>query len=100
MFTEKALTEKGESIRALLKAYNLGVDYLNSHDRQEWVEVLINDAGVPAELADKVVLPTYTHATLPSEKDLSETLQWLQAKQLVPVEYDIKGLVSSEYLPE
>lgn len=100
MFTEKALTEKGESIRALLKAYNLGVDYLNSHDRQEWVEVLINDAGVPAELADKVVLPNYTHATLPSEKDLSETLQWLQAKQLVPAEYDIKGLVSSEYLPE
>ena len=60
--------------------------HLDVYKRQEWVEVLINDAGVPVELADKVVLPTYTHATLPSEKDLSETLQWLQAKQLVPAD--------------
>lgn len=100
MFTQKAMTEKGESIRALLQAYNMGVDYLLTHDRQEWAEVLIEDAGVPRELVDQVVLPNYTHASLPSADDMQQTIQWLKAKQLVPEEYQGDGLVSGEYLPE
>lgn len=99
IFTQKALNEKGESIRLLLQAYNLGVDYLLSHDRKEWAEVLVKDAGVPKELIEQVILPQYTHASLPSDKDIRATLEWLKDKNLVPQTYEGEGLVSGDYLP-
>lgn len=100
MFTQKALEEKEASIKALLVAYNKAVDYIATHSQEEWADVLIEDAGIPQELVSQVVLPIYTHATLPSEKDLSETLEWLKGKGLVPIEYMAQGLVSDAYLPE
>lgn len=96
IFNTEVIKEKGEAIKALLEAYNMAVDYINSHPREEWAEILVKDAGVPAELASQVVLPTYAHATLPSDKDIRETIEWLKAKELVPAEYNGEGLVSSD----
>lgn len=98
MFTQDAITEKAESIRALLEAYNLGVDYINTHPISEWQEILTEHAGLPEELVDSIVLPTYTHATLPSDKDIAQTLQWLKAKGLVPDSYDGTGLVNGDFI--
>lgn len=95
IFSQKALTEKGEAIKALMTAYNLAVDYINSHPREEWQEILIEDAGIPAELVSQVVLPTYRHAEQPSQKEIKETIEWLKARALVPVEYEGEGLVYS-----
>ncbi|MDO5017555.1 MAG: MetQ/NlpA family ABC transporter substrate-binding protein [Porphyromonas sp.] len=99
MFTEKALTEKGESIKALLVAYNRGVDYIKSHTIEELREVLVKDAGVPQDLVQHIVLPNYVYAELPSEKEITETLEWLKHKNLVPVGYSGEGLISGDYLP-
>lgn len=95
IFSQKALEEKGTAIEALLEAYNLAVDYINSHPREEWQEILVEEAGIPTELVHQVILPTYTHAELPSQKDIKETIEWLKAKELVPVNYKGEGLVYS-----
>lgn len=95
IFSQKALEEKGAAIKALLEAYNLAVDYINSHPREEWQEILIEDAGIPAELVNQVVLPTYTHAELPSQEEIDETIKWLKARELVPADYKGEGLVYS-----
>ncbi len=95
IFSQKALEEKGTAIEALLEAYNLAVDYINSHPREEWQEILAEEAGIPTELVHQVILPTYTHAELPSQKDIKETIEWLKAKELVPVNYKGEGLVYS-----
>lgn len=95
IFSQKALEEKGTAIEALLEAYNLAVDYINSHPREKWQEILVEEAGIPTELVHQVILPTYTHAELPSQKDIKETIEWLKAKELVPVNYKGEGLVYS-----
>lgn len=95
IFSQKALEEKGTAIEALLEAYNLAADYINSHPREEWQEILVEEAGIPTELVHQVILPTYTHAELPSQKDIKETIEWLKAKELVPVNYKGEGLVYS-----
>ena len=100
MMRREALDEKSESVKLLLEGYNLGVDYLLSHPRSEWQSIIVEDAGIPEGLADRVTLPEYRHATLPSAKDMEETLAWLHEQDLVPADYTGEGLVDGSYLPQ
>lgn len=95
IFSQKALEEKSAAIKSLLEAYNLAVDYINTHPREDWQGVLIEDAGIPAELVHQVVLPKYSHAELPSPQEIEETIEWLKNKGLVPMDYKGEGLVYS-----
>lgn len=99
MFARETIEEKGESIKALLVGYNLAVDYLNSHPRSDWQQILVEDAGVPEELVDLVSLPRYKHASLPSDRDMEQTISWLKYKGLVPADYTGEELVDGSFLP-
>lgn len=87
VFTEKALNEKRREIEVLIKGYNQAVEYINRTAPTEWAEVLVKDAGVPEALVEKVVLPHYEKAALPSGKDIQYTLEWLKSKKLIPESY-------------
>lgn len=99
MFTTEAIETKAEAIRTLLHGYNLAVDYMRTHPRSAWMHVLVEDAGFPQEVAERVVLPEYTHAELPDKKDIEATIVWLKAKGLVPDDYKGEGLVEPTLLP-
>lgn len=99
MFTAEAIETKAEAIRTLLHGYNLAVDYMRTHPRSTWMHVLVEDAGFPQEVAERVVLPEYTHAQLPEPKDMEATIAWLKAKGLVPDSYNGEGLIESSLLP-
>lgn len=94
-FSEKALKNKSEEIRLLIKGYNLAVDYIQTHPLEEWKQILIEDAGVPGALVGIIALPPYQHASLPAAKDLEGTIAWLKAKQLIPHNYGATNLVDS-----
>lgn len=95
IFSKKALTDKRREIEALIKGYNWGVEYINTHPQSEWKDILIQDAGVPETLTGDVRLPKYKEAQLPSPKDLESTLIWLKSKHLVPAEYKGDHLVDT-----
>ncbi|MDO4771484.1 ABC transporter substrate-binding protein [Porphyromonas sp.] len=99
MFTAEAIKTKGESIRTLLKAYNLAVDYMRYHPRTEWIHILTEDAGFPQEVAELVQLPDFTYAQLPDAADMQATIAWLKEKALVPADYDSEGLVDKSFIP-
>lgn len=98
MFTGKALKEKSEEIKALIEGYNLAVAYLKSHPVKEWASVLVEDAGVPYSLVDEIILPDYRPAALPTEKDITTTIQWLKSKKLIPADYSGKTLVDTTFV--
>lgn len=100
MIRRASLETKGEAIKRLLEGYNLGVDYIRSHSLADLRTILVEDAGIPEPLVDRVTLPEYRHAALPTEKDLSETLKWLHEHDLVADDYEGEGLVDGSYLPE
>lgn len=99
MFTAEAIQTKAEAIRTLLRGYNLAVDYMRTHPRSAWMHVLVEDAGFPQEVAERVVLPEYDHAQLPDDKDVEATITWLKTKGLVPDNYNGAGLIESSLLP-
>lgn len=88
IFNEKALKEKRKELEVLIEGYNQAVDYINKRPRSEWTDILIQDAGVPKELTEKIVLPRYQKASLPATKDIVYTVKWLKEKNLIPGEYD------------
>lgn len=95
VFSQKALAGKRREIETLMRGYNLGVEYIKKHPRIEWQHILIEDAGVPEALVDKVKLPAYKAATLPSPKDIESTIGWLRNKNLVPESYRGDHLVDT-----
>lgn len=95
VFSRKALTDKRREIEVLIKGYNLGVEYINTHPQNEWKDILIEDAGVPEALTGNIRLPEYKEAQLPSPKDLESTLVWLRNKQLVPATYKGEHLIDT-----
>jgi NitT/TauT family transport system substrate-binding protein len=91
------LKEKNEEIKLLIKGYNQAVEYIHKHPRADWIHILIEDAGVPENLAEKITLPSFTFATLPPSEDIKRTVDWLAAKKLAPDTYTGDTLVVAGY---
>lgn len=98
MFTDDAIKNKKEEIKLLVKGYNLAIDYIKTHPLSEWSDLLTEDAGLPGELVDKIMLPTYQYATRPANKDIATTIQWLKDKKLIPATYNGHELIDTTFI--
>ncbi|MEG1563647.1 MAG: ABC transporter substrate-binding protein [Bacteroides sp.] len=97
-FTLKALKEKREEIKLLVKGYNWGVNYLQTHPQKQWKKLLMEETGIPEALTGLIVLPTYQLATRPSEKELANAVAWLKTKKRIPSAYRGENLVDTTFV--
>lgn len=97
IFSQKAIEEKPDEIRTLIKGYNLAVDYIRQTPRHYWKEILISDVGLPDSLVNAVVLPDFVYATRPAPKSIESTISWLKSKRLVPDTYVGTELVNMDF---
>ena len=93
MFTQQATTDKKAEIQAMYRAYNKAVDYLNTTDRAEYIDAVIEASGFPAEAKEALRLPRYSQATLPKESDVKDCLAWLVQKDLIHGNYSYNDIV-------
>lgn len=82
-----------ESIKAFLKAYNQGVDYLNTHDVSEYEDILIEKVGYPKESKGSIELPKFNKATLPEAKNVQAVFDWSYDKGIVKKKIEAKPLL-------
>lgn len=99
MMCKEAIENKSDAIKLLLIGYNEGVKYIQSHPREEWEKVLIETLMLPENLLDKITLPKFTFAELPSDTDCIETKNWLHNKNLIPDTYTAENLVDNRFIP-
>ena len=97
-FTAKSLQESPEQIKAVMRAYNDAVAYLQKEPTASDIDFIIQAQSFPAEVKGILKLPKYTKAELPSEKVFNDVLQWLKAKDLIKGSYDYKALVDDKVL--
>ncbi len=97
-FTAQSLEENPAEIKAVFKAYNDAVDYLQSEPSAGDIDFIIQAQGFPAEIKDSFVLPHYTKAELPSEMIFNDVVQWLQDKKLINGNYEYTDLVDEQVL--
>ena len=92
LFTKDAITSKSEEIKALYRAYNKAIGYLNGAKPESYIDFVIKEAGFPESVKTTLTLPIYSKASMPSEKELTEVLNWLKAKKLTTSNYSLKDI--------
>ena len=93
VFADSAINEKADSIRAMYRAYNKSVEYLNHVPRAEYIDLVMEKSGFPAPARDALELKPYRPAGLPAEKDVEEAVHWVKHKELAG-DYRYDDLVS------
>lgn len=98
LFSRESLKKKTASVKALLKGYNIAIDYLASHPQQDWAGVLTNQFKVPENVIGLIVLPSYHYAQAPNMKEVKEAIAWLKSKKKIKDNYTGTELVDSSYI--
>jgi NitT/TauT family transport system substrate-binding protein len=94
IFTGKAIQGKSAEIKAMYRAYNKAVAYLNDTDRSEYIDLVVEKGGFPAAAREALQLPAYHEAALPKESDVLDCIDWLNKKQLVNDTYTYQDIVA------
>lgn len=93
LFTEKSTREKQKEIKTMYRAYNKAVAYLNSTDRAEYIDLVVEKSGFPPAAKEALVLPVYHEAVLPKDRDVTDCIAWLRGKELIKGSYGYADLV-------
>ncbi|MCY6484737.1 MetQ/NlpA family ABC transporter substrate-binding protein [Clostridium aestuarii] len=98
VFSQKAIDTKQEEIKALYRAYNKAIDYLQKESKEKYIDVVIKEGGFPESIRTSSNLPDYTKAVMPSEKDFTEVLNWLKSKKLTSNDFKFTDLSDSSLI--
>jgi ABC superfamily ATP binding cassette transporter, binding protein len=93
VFSDTSIQEKEASIRAMYRAYNKAVNYLNNTPRTEYIDLVMEKSGFPAPARDALELKPYRSAGMPAQKDVEEAVHWVKSKDLAG-DYSYDDLVS------
>lgn len=93
VFSDTSIQEKEASIRAMYRAYNKAVNYLNNTPRAEYIDLVMEKSGFPAPARDALELKPYRSAGMPAQKDVEEAVHWVKSKDLAG-DYSYDDLVS------
>ncbi len=98
IFTKDAIASKSEEIKALYRAYNKAIVFINQEKPESYIDFVIKEAGFPESVKSTLTLPTYSNASMPAEKELEDVLTWLKAKKLTKNNYTLKDLSNSSFI--
>lgn len=93
VFADASVRDKADSIRAMYRAYDKAVSYLNNTPRADYIDLVMEKSGFPAPARDALQLKPYRSAGLPAEQDVAEAVHWVKSKDLAG-EYSYDDLVS------
>lgn len=97
-FTAETLRDNPEEIKAVIRAYNDAVTYLQAEPPASYIDFISQTMGFPAGVKDIIKMPKYTKAQLPEKRIFDDVMAWMMEKQLVKTTYDYADLINSEVL--
>ena len=97
-FRADALADKGDAVRALLRAYERAVETSNA-DPQLFREVLRDNADLPPQWLMIESSPVFEPAGVPSEADIADAQEWALAAGLIGEVRAYEDIVDGSFLP-
>ena len=70
-FKRETAEEKTAELQAFLNGVNAAIDFLNTSDREEFIDTLIDIVGYPEDVRDTLLLPEFSHL-MPLEADYAK----------------------------
>jgi len=82
-FTDSVLENQPEDVRAFYRAYNRAIDFLNNNPLEAYFYMMVEEINFSEAVADFLILPDFTHNTLPEMYVLEAAIDWLITRKLV-----------------
>lgn len=67
-FESNVIDEKSEAIFAMYKADDDAVDWMNSHDKEDYIQLFIDEVGFPDTLKDQITVPACFYSVLSTSR--------------------------------
>lgn len=97
-FTAKSLQENQAEIKAVFKAYDAAVAYLQQPITAGDADYIIQSQSFSPDLKNTMQVPQYKQAAPPAEGIFYNVIDWLKTKNLIKGTYDYKMLVDDTVL--
>ncbi|EGO64318.1 ABC transporter substrate-binding protein [Acetonema longum] len=98
LFTGKAVKAKEQEIKAMYRAYNKAIDYLNKEPMDSYIDLVIEKGGFPPSVKGALVLPSYTKATAASPREVEAVVQWLHSRNLINKAFTYEELADTRFV--
>ncbi|GIO36540.1 aliphatic sulfonate ABC transporter substrate-binding protein [Paenibacillus antibioticophila] len=89
-FPQSAIDAKAEAIRAMYAAYDEAVAYMQSHDKADYIDLVIEEVGYPETLKEQIEVPAYIPANQVDVKEVEAAFAWAREQ----------GLLTKDIAPE
>ncbi|HPF44417.1 MAG TPA: MetQ/NlpA family ABC transporter substrate-binding protein [Syntrophomonadaceae bacterium] len=97
-FTAQSITDNPEEIKAVFRAYDLAVEYLQQGLTEEDIDFIIEVQRFPADIKDSLQLPDFNKAEPVREDIFNDVVKWMQDKELIKGSYEYKSVVDETIL--
>lgn len=97
-FRKAVLDENPEAVRAFLAAVEEAVQLINANP-DKYRKTLVDLKIVPAPLEGSFPVPTFVTASVPSEAQFQDVLEWAKSKNLVQKDFVYTDLITPAFLP-
>lgn len=89
-FPQSVIDAKAEAIRAMYAAYDEAVAYMQSHDKADYIDLVIEEVGYPETLKEQIEVPAYIPANQVDVKEVEAAFAWAREQ----------GLLTKDITPE
>jgi NitT/TauT family transport system substrate-binding protein len=97
-FIKSIIDQHPEAIRGFLAAIEEAVEAVNA-DPSKYEELLVEKELVPAPLAGSYEIPPYPLASVPSQTQWNDVIDWAQGKDLISKDVSYQDSVNDSFLP-
>ncbi len=97
-FRVETLEKQGEAVRKVLAGIEQAVTAING-DKTRWNGLLAELKLVPEPLLKNYVLPDYPLASVPTEAQFADAMQWAREKGLIQKDLQYADCVEASFLP-
>lgn len=97
-FRIETLEKQGEAVRKVLAGIEQAVTAING-DKTRWNGLLAELKLVPEPLLKNYVLPDYPLASVPTEAQFADAMQWAREKGLIQKDLQYADCVDASFLP-
>jgi NitT/TauT family transport system substrate-binding protein len=97
-FSTETLETKPEAVRSFLQAWELAVKELNANP-DKYRDLLIEKGRVPESIQGTFQMPPFPEASVPTEEQLVDVVEWALEKGLVKQDVPYERMVDNSYLP-
>lgn len=98
IFTEAAIDDQKEAIEKMYEGYNQAVNYINTTDQTEFMDLLVEKLGFPPTLKAFFDFPELSTAQMADEVTFRTVLSWMNDKGITTSNYEFADVSTDQFI--